>query len=98
VRYRRSDERLAWWQRSEYASEMKCPRRSSGDVTLVSQALTRAFDESHTEQCGAKLEHGKELNVVELRETVLNGRQSRWFPWGTWVSAGESPLWITLAV
>jgi hypothetical protein len=68
------------------------------DVTLVSQELALAFDESRTERGGEKLEHGKELNVVELQVTALNGRQSHWISWGTWVSAGDSPLWITLAV
>jgi hypothetical protein len=34
--------------------------------------------ESHTERGGAKLEHGKELNVTERRATALNGRQLHW--------------------
>jgi hypothetical protein len=64
----------------------------------VWQELALALDESHTECGGEKLEHGKELTVAELHVTALNGRQQHWISWGTWVSAGQSPLWITLAV
>jgi hypothetical protein len=45
-----------------------------------------------------KLGHGKELNVTERRATALNGSQRIWISWGNWVSAGQSPLWIKLAV
>jgi hypothetical protein len=64
----------------------------------VLQALRGTSGESHTERGGAKLEHGKELNVTERRATALNGSKRLWISWGNWVSAGQSPLWTKLAV
>lgn len=42
-------------------------------IFRVPQELVHAFDESHPEHGGAKLGYGKELNVMELRITALNG-------------------------
>ena len=73
--------------------DRNCDRADTGD----SSGLAASVLSFHTERGGAKLEHGKELNIIEQRVTALNGSQRHWTTWGVWVSTGGSPLWSILA-
>ncbi|WP_156213015.1 hypothetical protein [Lentzea aerocolonigenes] len=70
--------------------------------TTITQSSDRTTikpeNPSQTEHDGAKMEHGKELNVTERLATALNGTQRLLVSWWNWVSAGHSPLWTKLAV